>query len=586
MLPAVESLRNDALAWPRWRVVGAIIGCLVATAVVFWPALLAGLVYDDELIIRRNAALRDADWVGLITEPFFVAQAGYWRPVTSIAMAGAYAAAGVVGVHLLALLAHAFTGAVVFLLGRRWLASEVGAGAAALVFLWHPVQVESVAWASAVSGSIAASFGLLAVLAFGRSEERGAAWPWLSAGLWLLALLAKESAVALLPILFAVARWGPSRERARSALRLLALLGAALGVWIVLRIVVLAEPIGVTGGDGTGAGIWREVSAPAELLLRHLQLLLVPWPLTPFHAFSATIPVSGAVALLLGAIAVVATVVVGWRVAGRRLAPQRAFVGRIGLLLVVLPILPHAASFRVVGAYPLAERYLYVSTVGFALLVAASLRGRWRWLLWGGCVLAAVVSSAQTWVWHDQRALVEHGLQHAPEDPLLHVMAGNLELAGWQNGDERALGRARAHFFSATDAAKAMPADNQKAGKARADAALGLAWGLLFDQQRAGTVNPDQITGAFERALAHDDRVAAAWVGMGVAHEVAGRAGAAESAWRQAVDLFPRCAEAWFYLGRLQVSRGQISEARRSLERAVTANPDLAPARALLDRLR
>ncbi|MCA8952332.1 MAG: tetratricopeptide repeat protein [Planctomycetes bacterium] len=540
---------------------------------VFWPVLAGDLVYDDELILRQNPALRDAEIGELLTSPFFVEQIGYYRPVAAVLMATAWQLGGVTGVHVLALLVHALAGAVAFGLARALLGRPWPAALAAAMFLLHPAQVESVAWASAVTGPLAGLFVLLAVRAACGARSR----PLLAAGWWMVALLCKESAVAGLPLIVGVAAWGAGAGRPRWRW-LLAAFAVAFAIWAALRLALLAAPLGATAPVVDGPDAWRRISAPAELFLRHLLLLVAPYPCTPFHEFRTVIAPTTALAWLAAAIATAAALAL---LLGRA-APRL----RIALLFALAPVLPHLVDFRVAGHYPLAERYLYLATFGFGLLLAMPRWGRWHFVPWALALVFGLASFDQSFVWRDQRQLVEHGIGHAPRDPLLAVMAGNFELAATHGGSDIApLDRARAAFERALELASGY-GSAAVTRKARADATLGLAWCELYHQQYRRKFDGERLVAHFRAALACDESIAAAWVGLGVAESIAHGPAAAEPALRRALALDDRCAEAWYYLADLQLGRGQREAARVSLERALACNPDLEAARELQARAR
>lgn len=69
--------------------------------------------------------------------------------------------------------------------------------AAALLFIVHPVQVETVAWISQRKNLLSMLFFLLAMICYLLKEKGGKRWYFLSLGSFLLALLAKSVAVIL-----------------------------------------------------------------------------------------------------------------------------------------------------------------------------------------------------------------------------------------------------------------------------------------------------------------------------------------------------------------------------------------------------
>lgn len=555
---------------------------MLATLAAFAPALGGGFVHDDQLIFGRNAPLLTGDLWRLCARPFYGDTLGYWRPLGSLVMWLGHTLGGAFGVHAVALLLHAGAAVVALRLGRRVLGDERGALLAALWFALHPVQVENVAWCAALTGPLA---GLLVLLAL----DRALAWrdraqvgvPWAAVVCCLLALLAKEGAVAAIPLVACALAWTPGRTGPVRWRALLSALGAALVATWLLRALVFADP---------GAGVWRQapipalaasrvVSAAPELLLRHLWLLLAPLPSTPFREFATQVTWPIAVAWITAALALAAFVAASWR----RMAPAL----RLGVAFVLLPLLPQTLLFGAVGAHPVADRYLYLSVLGAGFVVAWATRSRGRPVAWLLLVAAAAGSCAQCAVWRDQRSLLDHALRCQADAAPVQVMIGDLELAAAQATavpDPVALARANEAYRAAERFAAADPGPWSRSRLAAAR--LGLAWCLLVEQQGSGHVDGVRLVDAFERAVATSDGVAAAWVGLGAANGLAQRPAAAEGAFRRALELEPERVEAWFDLGYLQATLGCTAAARQSLQQALSCDPHHRASWELLARLR
>lgn len=553
---------------------------VVVAAVVYAPALFGQFVYDDEPVIQQNVDLQAGNLGALCTQPFFSDQAGYWRPVTMLVLWLGLQLGGAFGIHALAILVHALAGLAGFLVARRVLGDERTATWAAVLFVVHPVQVENVAWCSAISGPLAGLFSLLAihaVLVWRRGDAPSdARWPWRMALWLLLALLCKEVALGVVPVLV-VCMW-VLRDQAgeRRAPQFWIALGAISGGWLLLRSFVLhdAAPMAAVAMDLQALG------TAAWLLVRQAVLLFWPWPLTPFHAFER-LSASQSLLVLCGLAGLSVVLLLPRLRAFLRQVPQHLLVAAA---LLVLSLLPGAIMHGTVGDYPLAERYAYLSVLGLGLLLAPLAVGARRWFAALVVVVFACMSCNQSIVWRDQRSLVAHGLHHAEADPLLHVMMANLDLAATQRGELAALPRAFDHYAAADRVASqgARPLDR----KAQARARLGLAWCEMIRQQRANRVDSVQLIQMFQGALDLSDQDASAWVGLGVANALAGRADVAERSLRKALALDARCTEAWFNLGYLQAEQGRPRDARVSLRQALRCQPDLLPAKQLLERLR
>lgn len=556
---------------------------LLAILAVYWPALGGAYVYDDELLVARNPALQHSDLVALLGRPLFGDVHGYWRPLTSLSLWAGHQLGGAAGVHTLSLLLHAAATLLAFALGQRLLGGARPAFWVALLFALHPVQVESVAWCAAINDPLWVTLILLALRSALRWRDGGAnGAPWRAGGFCLLALLAKENALGGLPLVLAAVAWVPlpgggaaASGRWRAAVPVLA---AAVALWWLLRMLVFGSLQAglLQGPELPPTSPLPLASTPVELLGAHLGLLVQPWPLSPFRTFGpldllvrfplAALVLVGAALLLLGKL---------------RSTPVQQF----GAALLLVPLLPVVLLWRSLGAYPLADRYLYLAVFGAAVLVVPFLHGRRAWpLLPMLAVLAGGVSFVQTWTWRDQTQLVGHGLRSNPTDANLHAMAGDLQLVRAQRGEAGALVAARGAYEHADQLATAAPANEGQ--RALATARLGLAWCLLLEVQGQRRPATGQLAAAFQRAVDADPLRPAAWVGLGVAHGIAQQPAEAERAFRKALELDPGHSEAWTNLGNLQRLTNRRDEARESLRQALHHDPGNRQAQQLLDQLR
>jgi hypothetical protein len=199
-------------------VAGAVV--VVATVVVYGGVCgheFAG--WDDHMTIYHNPLL-DPPSAANIARTWRGPEKGLYVPVTYSywGLLARFAQVPDVGgrdVHLDArafhagsLVLHGAAGLLVLgilklLTGRVW-AAMVGA----LVFALHPVQVETVAWASGAKDLLSGLLSLCAIyqyVMFARAGDRGARWRHygLGAGALVLAMLAKPSAMVV-PVIVAV----------------------------------------------------------------------------------------------------------------------------------------------------------------------------------------------------------------------------------------------------------------------------------------------------------------------------------------------------------------------------------------------
>lgn len=442
----------------------------MAPAAVGLAALLAyanslrnGFVWDDPIILTRQLVVFRG--VGdILAPPRDIPQFSpdYYRPLTIATYLLDRAAGGgdPFAFHLSVVLAHAVTSLLVYLLalqlldtnprGHLWprgLAREragaepepraaiVGAFAAGTLFALHPIHTESVAWAAGRSDVLATGFLLAALVVHGRPVR---SWNGsVLAGLCALAALgAKETAVALYPLMFLrdVLSLPVRRRTGDDWLRGWAGPLLALAVYGLLRRNALGEVVG-SAAEALPVG----QRSPLELIGAvgmYIERLLWPVRLNAYIDHIDTGPLTVALAVLLVAGTGAALWhwsrvqgVKGPRVRGsgklptdlnpRTLEPSNPSVPVFALSWLLLTLIPSLAIVWKIPDAPLAERYLYLPSVGFCLLVgyvvarlwsAASAGSRRAAVAAGlGAVLlaGAVGTVRRNGVWHDDIALWE-----------------------------------------------------------------------------------------------------------------------------------------------------------------------------------
>jgi len=530
-------------------------------AMVWWPALLGQPVYDDAINFERNRALRELDLPALVASPFFREHLNYWRPFSSCAAAIAWQG-GFVCVHLLALLLHGVSVALLRSIAQRLGAEPRVALLASALFLVSPVLAESLGFASALTDVLAGAC-LLGAVSFALTP--GALGIVGVPLLLLAALLAKETAITTVPVVLWVAIGSQGRSRAAWSCAMSAAL--LLGWWVV-RAGVVGVPFGSTGSSGALAFGERALGA-VTVLGRLLALPAWPWPATPFGEQS------GGCAWFVGLLLVVAALVacgLGWAARVR---------WQVATALLFAPMVLPVVLWPALGEFPVQDRYLYVPAAGFALLVAPLLARRW-WLGVAVVVLFGVSAHRQLGIWRSPRSFVEHGLATAPHLATVQVMAGDLWLREAREVGEPALQQARAHYEAALRSLfPAMPA---LAGERRAGAFAGLGWCASSSANRVFPRDLELVLGLFRQSLL-DQETAAAHVGLGVALAQSRRHAEAEAELRAALRLDERLPEAWFNLGLLQLEVGDRTAARQSFAAALRCDPELAAAREHLHRL-
>jgi tetratricopeptide (TPR) repeat protein len=407
---------RDAWQWAAPLVVGA------AAFLAYANSLGNGFVWDDYIILTRQLVVfRTAGDV--LAPPRDIPQFSpdYYRPLTI----ATYLFDRVTGgdrpfaFHLTVVLAHSATSVLVYLFALQLLAvargdsrprpgAREGALTAGALFALHPVHTESVAWAAGRADVLATGFVLAALLVHGRAR---ASWADTAlAGLCTLAALgAKETAVAIYPLLLLRDLLLPPVRRTHVADWVRACAGPIAGgaLYVLLRANALGEVVGSAPG-ALPAG-QRTALELAGAVGTYAGKLLWPADLNAYIDHIPTGPLTVALALLLVA-GLAAALWRWWRV------PADA-VPLFGIAWLTITLLPSLAILWKIPDAPLAERYLYLPSVGFCLLAGDLAARLWaasrqrRVLLAAALAIVLLAAGAATArrnpVWHDDIALWE-----------------------------------------------------------------------------------------------------------------------------------------------------------------------------------
>jgi tetratricopeptide (TPR) repeat protein len=336
---------------------------LVAIA-AYWPALGGGALWDD---------------IGHLTRPDLRPVSGLWRiwfdvgatqqyyPVVHTAFWVFHRIWGdaLVPYHVANVLLHASSACLIVLLLCRL--SVPGAWLAGVLFLVHPVHVESVAWITELKNTLSTTFCLGAMLAYLTFDDRRSRRAyWTSLGLFLLAVLSKTVTAVLPATLLVVLWWRRGRLTWRTDVVPLLpffLVGLAAGlttIWVEHAI------IGASGDDFQLSIVERGLVAGRAVLFYASKLV---WP----HPLIFVYPrwdVDAAVWWQYLYPAAVATILImAWTLRARTRSP---------LAVALLFVVTLAPALGFVNVYPfrysfVADHFQYLASIPVLAAIAASL---------------------------------------------------------------------------------------------------------------------------------------------------------------------------------------------------------------------
>ncbi len=554
------------------------------------PTFQNGFVeFDDNVNFQLNESYRGLGWAQL-KWMFTAFHAGHYVPLTWVTFGLDYAVWGMdpFGYHLTSLLFHAANAVLFFLVAVRllaaavpalaseWLGLRLAAMAAALLFALHPLRVESVAWATERRDVLCGFFYMLAILAYLNAcdapdipARRRRFWYAGAVAACAAALLSKSMAVSLPVILLVLDvyplrrltldsdRAGPYRRWVLIEKIPFVVLSASAAVLAVLA-VRQAESLTQVGQLGIGA----RLTIAAYSLAFYLWKTVVPLNLSPLYELPASIRWSAPAYLLsdLVVLTITGTVVALWR---RWPALAAAWTAYIVILLPVSGVVQ-------AGPQIAADRYTYLSCLGWALLAAGGLGIVWRnlrrahspaWTGWrsvslllfvNGCLSA--LSWRQTQIWHDTGALWTHALAASPS-ALAHENVGSL-LA-----EQGRIAEAFAHY---EEGIRLNPRSER----------IHIAFGVDL----AGHGRVAEAISHYEEALRLMPNSAVAYNNLGAALAAQGRTNEAIERYREALRLRPTYAEAHTNLGDALVDKGRPADAIEHQREALRLRRDFAEA--------
>jgi protein O-mannosyl-transferase len=279
------------------------------------------------------------------------------------------------GWHLGAVLMHILAVVSVFWLARKLGLEYWTAALTAMIFAFHPVHVECASWISAASDPMVTVFFALAIIAFVDSRQAGGNWLGsriLSILLLVCALFTKEMGVTV-PAMVAVYVWLFHEPRSESVLeRLREAIVAALPYGLVVGAYLLVRKFAlhnVTGAFDTNHGVVEMLLTWPGVLYNYIKILVLPLELSGFY-YTPYVEKAGARNFFFPALVLIATAVLLWYWFRRKRDPVVAFAG-IWLLVTLAPVL-YLRGFE--NGNFVHDRYIYLPSVGFAILLAKAIR--------------------------------------------------------------------------------------------------------------------------------------------------------------------------------------------------------------------
>ncbi|HZN54180.1 MAG TPA: DUF1736 domain-containing protein [Candidatus Polarisedimenticolaceae bacterium] len=411
---------------PWWPLLVAL-----AAVLVHLGALRNGFALDDVTLVEHNPSIVSlAHLPRLFVEPYWNVGGGehygLFRPLTiaSYAINRAITGPGPAGFHAVNVLLHGAVAALAWLALRRVGTHYGTALLGGLLFAVLPVHSEAVANIAGRAEILTA----LCVLAAWLAHDKG--WSAAAAGLYLAAILSKESAV-LAPALYLADDLTRRRVPRTGRMRRYGGYALAVGVMLALRAAALgahqaAEDTIPLDNPAAAAGVAPRVATALWVQVLYAASCLVPVHLVSDYSFDAipTVRTIGDPRLIAGLL------LVGGMVAAGSWAWSRSRPIAIAALLWGIFFLPSSNLLFPTGTV-MAERLTYLPSLGVCLVLGhagAAAARRWRALV--PVVAAGLVAVyagrtiARVPAWRDNLTLATTDVATMPRSAKLQAGAG------------------------------------------------------------------------------------------------------------------------------------------------------------------
>jgi tetratricopeptide (TPR) repeat protein len=447
---------------PRNVIIGFI---LAVTFLAFANTITNDFAYDDTTQILGNETIRSFSNIPLAftREVWFwrVLQdkdpnkeygptTPYYRPLFTVYLMMGWALFGnwAPGWHLVNVLMHLLAVTFAFLIVERITKNQRLAIISTLLFALHPLRTESVAWISGVTDLFLALFLLPSFYLYMLYREEGRTKHLIGALLlFLLAAFSKEPAVAL-PIfiviyeLLIINRGRPLSEKIKPAI----LYGSMFLIVSIGYFAMRYYALGFVFHDKrfTSYPFPHVLMTIPLVICKYIGLLFWPVNLSIFHA-TPMVETPLSLRFLLPLLLVATLSAALWQL-------RNSTIARFAILWFAVNLLPVLNLSAFGEDFMVQERYVYISSIGFSLLIAMTLVRipfeKWFTLGSRRTAQAAVVglvlllmagrTFAQNMVWKDDMTLWTHGAKAAPDQAMSHFVLGHkyVNFQNWEKAVE------------------------------------------------------------------------------------------------------------------------------------------------------
>lgn len=527
---------------------------VVATFIAYEPMRRNDFVnnFDDDCYITENPHIRAGITGETVSWAFTKPHCNMWHPLTSLSHALDYQLFGLNPLwhHLMNLLFHAASTLLLFWFLKKTTGAVWPSAFVAAAFALHPLQVESVAWASERKNVLSGFFWLLTMLAYARYAERPGIIRYLPiTASFCLGLLSKPMLVTLPFALFLLDYWPLERCHRRNLHRLVF---EKVPLFILSAVLCVVTFLSQQGGEVVKKlPLNIRIENAIISYVSYIGKMIYPSRLAAFYPHPlASLPIWKPIVYFL--ILIVILIVFLYLCRRKRFLT----VGWLWYLGTLVPVI----GLVQVGTQAMADRYTYLPSIGIFIIVAwgsAELIRRWRYRkavlgILAGVVLTILFICTRTQVkyWQNNITLFKHGLEVTTNNATMHERYANTIVK------EGKFEEALEHYRQALHIRPEL---------VWAHAGMGV---VFFEQGKL-----DEAIECFEAALQLRPNAPFVLNNLGVALEAQGKNDKALESFNRAVQSNPDYPLSYYNIAKLKTQQKKYDQAIEYYEAALKRKP-------------
>lgn len=408
------------------------LGLFVLVIAVYWPALKGQYLFADEFgpLVNNSHVNHGFSWEGILWsfKPDYV----LWMPVTwwSHMLDFEFFGTDPWGHHLTNLLLHGANAVLLLVLLRRMTGAMWRCLIVAVLFAFHPLRVESVAWITERKDTLSYFFGFIALWSYAEYAARAKSgsgklrlFYGLTFAFYCISLLSKQTLVTFPCLLWLLDYWPLNRWQRGKVVRLIV---EKLPFFIPVPIVTHFAYVANLEGGALYPMWYQPLEARIETVLvsyvKYLGNIFFPSDLCVYYLHPGYWPGK---TVMLSTLLIVSLSVAAWFL--RRKAPY-FFVGWFWYLGVFTPVV----GFVILYLQTNPDRFSYVPCIGINIIIVWGLHAiltHWRHLKMATFISCSLVTGVlmlatrhQIGFWMDNETVWSHAIAVDPNNYVAHTV--------------------------------------------------------------------------------------------------------------------------------------------------------------------